>query len=231
MMIALTEEDTTVEPQYKRCLDVQREFGATSLGIMSNQTWHDDPKRLTFLLARYKFVAKMLQGRSNTLEIGCADAFGTRIVQQTVPSVSVLDIDPLFIEDVKARMDPKWPMDCLVHNVLTGPTEKRYESIFSLDVLEHIRPADEDLFVGNLVKSLSPEGALIVGSPSIHSQPYASPPSREGHVNCKDYSGMKALFEKFFHNVFVFSMNDEVVHTGFEKMSNYFLVLACTIRR
>jgi len=26
---------------------------------------------------------------------------------------------------------------------------------------------------------------------------------------------------EFFHNVFIFSMNDEVVHTGFHKMANY----------
>ena len=31
--------------------------------------------------------------------------------------------------------------------------------------------------------------------------------------------------EKFFRNVFMFSMNDEVLHTGFEKMSNYIFAL------
>ena len=27
--------------------------------------------------------------------------------------------------------------------------------------------------------------------------------------------------QKFFHNVFVFSMNDEVIHTGFQPMAHY----------
>ena len=26
---------------------------------------------------------------------------------------------------------------------------------------------------------------------------------------------------KFFHNVFIFSMNDEVIHTGFYPMAHY----------
>jgi hypothetical protein len=32
---------------------------------------------------------------------------------------------------------------------------------------------------------------------------------------------------KFFHHVFIFSMNDEVVHTGFYPMAHYLLALGC----
>ncbi len=74
----------TREPQYSRCLELKEKFGLTSLGLMTNQVWHDDPRRLTFLLARYKFVAKMLSGRRDVGEVGCGDAFGSRIVQQEV---------------------------------------------------------------------------------------------------------------------------------------------------
>lgn len=221
---------TTVEPQYDRCVDVRDEFGQTQFGLMSNQTWHDDPKRLGFLLARYKFVAKMLQGKESAVEIGCADAFGTRIVQQHVPKVTAVDIDPVFIEDVQQRLNPVWPMNLLVHDILTGPLDTKFEAAYSLDVIEHIPSEQEDLFVENIAKSLQPDGVAVIGCPSIHSQPYASSLSKAGHVNCKDYSGLKSLLEKYFANVFVFSMNDEVVHTGFPQMSNYFLGLACSVR-
>jgi 16S rRNA A1518/A1519 N6-dimethyltransferase RsmA/KsgA/DIM1 with predicted DNA glycosylase/AP lyase activity len=56
-----------------------------------------------FVLSRYKFVSKLMAGRQNVLEIGCADAFGTRIVRQAVPKVTATDIDPIFIEDCRAR--------------------------------------------------------------------------------------------------------------------------------
>ena len=75
--------------------------------------------------------------------------------------------------------------------------------------------------------SLDPNGALIIGSPSIQSQAYASPPSKAGHVNCKDGKELKALLNRFFHNVFVFSMNDEVIHTGYYPMAHYLMALAC----
>ena len=95
--------EQTREPQYNRCVDLKKKFGLTSLGLMTNQVWYDDPRRLTFLLARYKFVAKMLSGRRNAGEVGCGDAFGTRVVLQEVPDVTVYDFDPTFIEDVRAR--------------------------------------------------------------------------------------------------------------------------------
>ena len=68
---------------------------------------------------------------------------------------------------------------------------------------------------------------MILGCPSLASQPHASPPSKAGHVNCKDGPAMKELLQRFFHNVFVFSMNDEVVHTGFYPMAHYVIGIGC----
>lgn len=220
--------ERTRETQYQICVDLRDRKGLARLGLMSNQVWNDDPKRLAFLLSRYKFVAKMLSGASHVLEVGCADAFGTRLVRQEVDRVTAVDFDPVFVKDVQARMDPRWEIDVRVHDMLEGPVEGSYEGAFSLDVLEHIPREDELRFVANIVDSLDEFGTLVIGSPSIQSQAYASPQSREGHVNCKDYRELGVLMSRFFHNVFIFSMNDEVVHTGFYPMAHYLLALCCT---
>src|SRR5208337_1758608 len=89
--------------------------------------------------------------------------------------------------------------------------------------LEHIPAAQEDRFVGNMAASLNEHGVIVLGMPSIQSQAYASPQSLAGHVNCKDGKGLKETIERFFHNVFIFSMNDEVVHTGFHAMAHYLI--------
>ena len=65
----------TKERQYQVLLEYRDKHGLESLGLMSSQCWYDDPKRLVFMLSRYKFVAKMLAGCERVLEIGCADAF------------------------------------------------------------------------------------------------------------------------------------------------------------
>lgn len=217
----------TREPQYQRSIDLLKQNGLTSLGLMTNQAWQDDPRHLVFTLSRYKFVAKMLAGREHVLEVGCADAFGTRIVVQAVKRLTAIDFDPVFVEDVNRRMDAKWRFDCRQHDMLEGPFPGHYDGAYALDVIEHIASADEMVFVGNMVKSLSPHGVLILGSPSLQSQVYAGPASKAGHTNCKDGDSLKALLERFFHNVFVFSMNDEVIHTGYYPMAHYLLGVSC----
>jgi len=216
---------STKEPQYTTCLDIDREIGRTRLGLMTNQVWHDDPRRLCFVLARYKFVSKMLSGARRVLEVGCADAFGTRIIQQEVGSVTVTDFDPLFIEDVNARKSERWPLTAMLHDMLQAPFPGEFDGVYAIDVLEHIPAEHELLFIRNMIAPLTLHGVCLVGTPSIQSQAYASPPSKVGHVNCKDAPALKALMQQFFHNVFLFSMNDEVVHTGYHPMAHYLWAL------
>jgi 2-polyprenyl-3-methyl-5-hydroxy-6-metoxy-1,4-benzoquinol methylase len=218
---------STVETQYNDCLDVMHQHGLTQLGIMSNQVWHDDPRRLAFMLSRYKFVSKMLSGREKVAEIGCGDAFGSRIVLQEVKELHVYDIDPVFVSDINQRQSSKWPLKPAVHDILTGPLVGLYNAIYSLDVIEHIESSQEHLYAENIKKSLAPHGVAIIGAPTLESQTYASPQSKIGHVNCKSGKDFKAFFEKHFHQVFIFSMNDEVVHTGFYPMAHYNFAL-CT---
>ncbi len=222
----------TREPQYQFEVDMALQQGLARFGIMSNQTWRDDPRRLLFLLSRYKFVAKMLSGRQRVLEVGCADAFGTRLVQQEVGAVVVTDFDPVFIDDARARMTTDaWAAECRVHDILQGPVAGDFDGAYSLDVFEHIPPQDEHRFVGNIAGSVKPGGVVIIGSPSLQSQAYASKGSKEGHVNCKDGKEFKQVMAQHFDNVFLFSMNDEVVHTGFHPMAHYLLTLCVGPRR
>ena len=216
----------TKEPQYQFEVEMAERLGLARFGIMSNQTWRDDPRRLLFVLSRYKFVAKMLSGKARVLEIGCADAFGTRLVMQEVGSVTATDFDPVFIRDAANRMkSDAWECDCRVHDILEGPIAEDFEAAYSLDVFEHISPEHEHRFVHHIAQSVVKSGVVIIGSPSLQSQSYASKGSREGHVNCKDGKQLKHVMEQHFENVFLFSMNDEVVHTGFHPMAHYLFTL------
>lgn len=220
-------EGGTREPQYNRCLEIKDRQGLTSLGLMTNQVWEDDPRRLTFLLARYKFVSKMLSGKKFVGELGCGDAFGTRIVMQTTQKVIAYDFDPVFVDDIRQRQSERWPVEVHFHDVLEAPLPNQHDGIYSLDVIEHIPRSSEHLYLNNLRDSLTDSGVLIIGSPSLESQAYASPPSKEGHVNCKSGEELKALLLNYFENVFLFSMNDEVVHTGFTPMAHYLFAVCC----
>jgi 2-polyprenyl-3-methyl-5-hydroxy-6-metoxy-1,4-benzoquinol methylase len=215
----------TKDPVNETLLEVEATWGIEQLGLMTNQVWIDDPKRLVFTLARYKFVAKMLTGTDRVLEVGCGDGFASRIVRQEVRSLTISDYDPLFVERFKERSSARWPTDARVLDLLEGPTEDKFDAAYTLDVLEHI-PADlEERFLGNLCASLTKDGVAIIGMPSLESQAYASPASKAGHVNCKSGPQLRETLLRHFRHVFLFSMNDEVVHTGYHAMAHYLIGL------
>jgi 2-polyprenyl-3-methyl-5-hydroxy-6-metoxy-1,4-benzoquinol methylase len=230
MMASTTraDDESTREVQYNRLLDVAESHGRTELGLMMNQAWHDDPKRLTFTFARYKFAARMLAGSKNVLEVGCGDAFPSRIVQQEVERLTVTDFDPIFIQEAQRRSVAGWELaGAFVHDMLSGPPQGQYDGMYALDVLEHILPENEDVFLANMAASLDAAGTLIIGMPSLESQPYASKLSKEGHVNCKSQPVLKETMHRHFHNVYMFCMNDEVLHVGYHKMAHYVLAVCC----
>ena len=195
---------------------------------MSGSVWRDDPKRLVISLARYKFVAKMLSGINNVVEVGCGDGFGSRIVRQEVSKLLVTDIDPLFIRRFSEISNDEWPIEHAVHDILEEPLSQQFDALYSLDVMEHIPKREEEIFLTNVSRSISAGGIAIIGMPSIESQEYASFESKKGHVNCKTGLELRNILKVFFENVFMFSMNDEVVHTGFFSMSHYIIGVCCS---
>lgn len=215
------------EPQYAHYNTLPREY----LGLMANEIWQRDPKLLGIHLARYKFVAKMLSGKQRVAEIGCGDAFYSRVVEQGVGSLWVYDFDPNMIKDLFSRQKDNWTLNGGLHNILDSPLEEGpFDAIYSLDVMEHIPLEHEETYLRNIKHSLIDDGVFIVGMPSLESQQYASPASKAGHVNCKTGSDLKSALEKHFKNVFLFSMSDEVIHTGFYPMAHYLMALCVGVQ-
>ncbi len=225
----------TVGEVNQASLAVSRRIGETRLGVLKNWEWHDDPRRLAISLSRYKFVAKMFKGRESVLEVGCGDGFCAPIVRQEVRKLTITDVDKVYIDDIKARAKPpeheKWPIEAVAVDIRVEDLPGKHDGIYALDVFEHIPAGDEDAAMRRIIKALKPDGAVIIGMPSLESQEYASPQSKAGHVNCKTEEGLRAFMQRHFDNVFIFAMNDEVVHTGFGPMAHYRLALACGPKR
>lgn len=176
-----------------------------AMGYMISDGWLKDPKRLAFTAARYKFAAKMLEGKQNVLEIGCGDGWISRIVGQHVGKLTLTDLDGAGIN----------------HDFMQGPMAGDYDGAYLLDVLEHI-PRDQELrFLQNIKACVS--GPVIVGMPSLESQVYASELSKQGHVNCKTKDGLRATMQKVWPEVLMFGMNDESIHTGMS--ASYWLAI------
>jgi len=205
--------------------DIVIEFG---LGKNTSRLLFFDPKHIGFKVARHKYVAKMFEGFDKVLEIGCQEGFGSHFVSQTVGQLISIDFYKSNVDSCKRRLEDKISnIRFEGHDMIDGPIDENFDGAFALDVLEHIDPKHEEQFISNIVKSLSLHGTFICGTPSLESQKYASERSKKGHINCKSGEQLRELCKRFFHNVFMFGMNDEVLHTGFLPMAHYLIAL-CT---
>ena len=195
------------------------------LGIHTSYGWEMDPKRLGFTAARYKFVGKMFEGKKSVLEVGCGDAFFSRVVGQHVGLLQVVDVNRSYIGSAyrnnprnPGTLENKWGVVPYDWDILKGPLTGVFDAVYCLDLFEHI--SEEDVLLGNLARCAP---VCIVGTPSLESQVYASEISKLEHVNCKTKEGLRQAMKRHFREVFMFGMNDETLHTGI--MSAYLFAL------
>ncbi len=204
--------------------------GPANMGPNASYIWRHDPRHLVFLLSRYKFCSKLLEGKEKVLEIGCGDGFGVPILLQTVRTLHGIDLENALIEKLNDECRDKDNCSFSVLDITKGALSDKYNAAISLDVIEHIEASQENNYMLNIVKMLKEDGVLILGTPNKFAEQYASKLSKEDHINLKDHQGLKEIMAKYFHNVFLFSMNDEVVHTGFYPMAHYLFAVGVGAR-
>ena len=206
----------------------QFETPKIELGPWTSYSLLEDPKHMSFVLARYKFVAKMLRQKGRTLEIGCGDGFGAPIVKQHSSEYVGIDMDKRLIDDNNERLASRIEGMTFELQDITAEQKKdlgKFDTVFNVDVLEHLDSDKEEPFLRSSIDLLNKNGIYICGTPSSYSAEYATERSRVQHINLKTAPEKKELFEKYFNFVWIFSMNDEVVHTGFYPMAHYLFAL------
>lgn len=207
--------------RYFQGTDSQFKCDQVSLGPWTSYSLKTDPIHMAFVLSRYKFCAKMLEGKDLVVEMGCGDGFGIPIVSQFVKHLHCVDWDERSLEGCQKRLSHLKNVSYECVNLNATTLKLQADAAFSLDVIEHVDPAEEGQFMENICRFLKPSSVLITGTPNIAASPYASPQSASQHINLKSPKTLKQLTEKYFKHVFSFGMNDEVVHTGYSAMCHY----------
>lgn len=195
------------------------------LGPWTSYSLQNDPKHMAFVLSRYKFCSKMLAGMDNVLEVGCGDAFGTPIVAHEVKNLHCVDWEERNILGNRARLAHLTNVTFEVSDISENRPHGQYNGIFNIDVIEHLEPEFEEIFIENMLASLNKNGVMIIGTPNETASQYATFRSDHQHINLKTAESLKQLMNKYFHNTFIFSMNDEVIHTGYYPMAHYLFAM------
>ena len=200
-----------------------------SLGPINAQSMVQDPKHLAFVLARYKFAARMLRGCARVAEIGCGEGLGALMfLAETRARYTALDFDEAQLDYLRGQVLPhgRGRLEAGRADLVAGPPPGGpYDGLVCLDVIEHIHPQDEAAFLAHAAGGLDPGALAVWGTPSGNAAVYASERSRVGHINLFDPARFSATLEGHFRHVLPFAMNDEVVHTGFPAMAHYLLAV------
>lgn len=219
--------------------ELWNEYGAmqkedcVSLGPHTSYQWNNSRRHLLFSSARYKFAMKMIgsiyePGKKTILDLGCSDGFGTYYVAEY--SKFVLGVD--FDEEAIGYANKNYQRSNIQFK-LENFLDKKYgnfNGIVSFDVIEHIYPEHIEKYMQTVKMNLCWGGVFIVGTPSLEAQQYSQEKVTGAHVNVYKGEDFYKMLKQHFYNVFLFTQNDEIIHTGHLRMANY-LIAVCTHKR
>ena len=201
------------------------EHYSTSLGPYFAHQALESPRHLLFTYSRYKFARSMLPvtGGSRVLELGCNEGLCSLMLMERASHLTAVDFDSQAVAHAQAHIEHD-DIDFICRDFL-GETLGCYDAVISLDVIEHIAPEKEALFFDTIDQNLERDGICLIGTPNATAAAHASRESQLGHVNLFTAERLEAAMQERFRNVFMFGMNDEVLHTGFFPMCHYLFAL------
>lgn len=176
----------------------------------------NNPLMVAIKFARYKFIAKLLQKEDRVLEIGCNDGVSSNFFSQYCKSVDAIDLDDKAVKEASDNF-PHINFKCV--NALTYNFEKKYDVIIMLDFIEHFTKDDGEKLLEKYSQLLSNRGMIMVGTPSKYFEEYRAEHNKLHHLHEYYPEELEELMYKYFNRTMMFSMNDEVVHTGNLKLA------------
>ena len=216
---------------YRESTEPQFAVPEIPMGPWTSYSLMHDPKHLAFVLGRYKFVAKMLQGRERVMEVGSGDGFGVPLVASAVKQLYTVDWDQRLLDSNARRLKHLTNVTYVLADLNKKSPDLKVDAAYWVDVLEHLDAATETTVIENIVRCLPEDGVLLTGTPNRTASQYASPQSELAHINLKTMEELRTLMQRYFTNVFMFGMNDEVLHTGYAPMCHYIWSLAVGVRK
>lgn len=223
---------TSAEDKWEKVMEYQG-FQRVEFGPYYSHVIMDYPRHLLFTLSRYKFVSRLVgeEPKIKILELGCNEGVATSILAEFGHQVTGIDSDDEAIKWAKSNLEKKYKNLIFYNDDFVGKLYGKFDVVVSLDVIEHIPKEEESTFFKSVVNNLKVGGYCIIGTPNITASEYASVGSKIGHVNLFSAERLRDTLRDHFENVFLFGMNDEIVHTGFYPMSHYLFGLGVNPRQ
>ena len=189
-------------------------------------TFRESPLDFFILLARYKFGIRFLKKSHCVLDAGCGHGHGRVFMSKFASHVTGGDFDEdLVLANAEAHKDISNVSFEKLDLLSIPPNHATFDVVVSMDVIEHFTQEQTEIVAANYNKLTKNDGFAIIGTPNIISQPYASQRRRDTHLHEFEPIEFEQLLSRHFKQVFLFSMTDEVVSTGFRPLAWYLMAL------
>jgi len=191
--------------------------------------FRNTPRRALHSVTYYKFASRMIGTGKSVLDIGCGEGLGTWLLAKECGNATGIDLDSEAISAAQNNWNDK-AISFVHEDFITGSITSTFDAVVNFDVIEHIQPDNIGAFINKVCSVLPSNGIFIAGTPNYYSQQYASEITKAGHVNVYTPEALEEQMRAWFRHVFIFSANDEMVHTGYSKLAHYLIALCCNKR-
>lgn len=204
----------------------------------------DEPGGPSDMEKAHEIAAKLLAGRHDVAVYGFDEADAATLEAYNVRRLAIYDPNPATVAGRRPVAGPALPR-IQFHDMLGSPLPRVHDALCSLRTLAAVPRADEDTFIGNLARSLARKhDILILGCPSTGACEESATATGDRQpvrvLKVRDKSSrrprfhyvrtgaqLKALAERFFDNVFLFSIAGDDFRPGATSAADYVLVICC----
>ena len=189
----------------------------------------------------HEIAGKMLAGRHDVAVYGFDEADAPLLAGYNVRRLAIYDSNPATVGGRRHAAGPLLPR-IQFHDMLGSPLPRVHDSICSLRTLAYVPRAEEDAYINHLAHSLARSfDILILGcpSPGASEEPVTEAvepilglmsnkrPGSPYYFYSRTGAQLKALAERFFENVFIFSIVDGGFQAGATNSAEYVLAVCC----
>ena len=179
---------------------------------------------LLIRLSRYKFACRMLKKTDTVLDVGCSTGLGSIFIGQFCKDVTGIDVKRDDIERAQ-KLNKRDNVFFSNIDLFDLSSDKMFSAVINLDVIEHMNEEDGIKFIRKCSKHVKNDGIFIIGTPSFYIKEYQNKFSKAAHIKMYRQEELETIVNNFFKRTICFSMNDEVVHTGFSKVAWYYFII------
>ena len=182
-----------------------------TLGPEWSNAIYKSPESLIYALSRYKFAARLACKGRRVLEIACGEGIGVPILSEFAKSFTGVDNNPEKIRQAQSLWENNTIKFILNENLMNS--FGKFDSVICINNTKHFDTAEGAGLLKAIYLNLGEDGQCVI-----------SIPGKIGHSGLEK---SKDALRQYFHNVFAFSMNNEIIHAGPSKDPDYTLLLAC----